>query len=99
MVAEWGKPTNSPSFEEFGMLPSITAPQPGNIEARKTSSGIPEQPHKLASTVNSMKGQAFTVSCAEPVFPQPARSAEGIPWPQGPQHQGDAGVRLAEAQH
>jgi hypothetical protein len=40
MVAEWGKPINSPSFEESGMLPSNTAPQPGNIEARKTISGI-----------------------------------------------------------
>jgi hypothetical protein len=46
MVAKWGKPINSPSFEESGMLPSNTAPQPGNIEARKTISGIPEQPDK-----------------------------------------------------
>src|ERR1035437_1635361 len=29
-----------------GMLPSNTAPQPGNIEARKTISGIPEHPDK-----------------------------------------------------
>jgi hypothetical protein len=46
MVAEWGKPINSPSFEESEMLPSNTAPQPGNIEARETISGIPEQPDK-----------------------------------------------------
>src|ERR1035437_460791 len=45
-----------PDVEESGMLPSHTARQPGNIEARETISGIPEQPHKLASRANSMKG-------------------------------------------
>jgi hypothetical protein len=46
MVAEWGKPINSPSFEESEMLPSNTAHQSGNIEARETTSGIPEHPDK-----------------------------------------------------
>ena len=46
MVAEWAKPINSPSFEESGMLLLNTAPQPGNIEARESISGIPEHPDK-----------------------------------------------------
>jgi hypothetical protein len=45
MVGERRKPINSPSFEESGMLPSNTAHQPGNIEARETISGLPEHPH------------------------------------------------------
>jgi hypothetical protein len=55
MVAEWGKPINSPSFEESGMLPSNTAPQPGNIEARKTISGIPEHPDKTVQARTQRK--------------------------------------------
>jgi hypothetical protein len=56
MVAEWGKPINSPSVEESGMLPSNTAPQPGNIEARKTISGIPEHPESTPSFIRLFMG-------------------------------------------
>jgi hypothetical protein len=46
----------SPLLKNLEYQPSNMAHQSGNIEAHETSFGIPEQPHKLASTANSMKG-------------------------------------------
>jgi hypothetical protein len=37
MVAEWGKPINSPSFEESGMLPSNAALSPETLRPGRPS--------------------------------------------------------------